>query len=160
MPKPCVLRWFWHVASFAAYGPLGAVLGPSCCESGPSGSTFGTQKDPKIIPKVVKNEVQKWDPKRGRNTQPTLKNSAPFINFFLGLGGTFGRPSRLYPHIFDNISSLHYVFTSFSATYDRPPLRLRLPPRFRLRGHPPTPESRREPILRLIMLGSIFASVF
>ena len=49
---------------------------------------------------------------------------------------------------------------SFSATYDRPPPRLRLRLHFRLHSHPATPESRREPKLRLIMLGSVLKPVF
>ena len=83
----CYLRWFWHVASFAAFGPLGAVLGPSWCESGPSGSTFGPQKGPKIVPKVVQNGIQKRNPKSCVARVANQRNSAPMLYCIGGVGG-------------------------------------------------------------------------
>ena len=50
-PKSCqkhkFLLCFSHVASFASFGLLGAVLEPPRRQLVPSGSTFGPQNDPK-----------------------------------------------------------------------------------------------------------------
>ena len=69
-------------------------------------------------------------------------------------------PASLLTLLLNPLASSCSYLTSFSATYFRPPLPLRFPSRFRLHGRAPTPESRGEPILRLIMLGSIFGYVF
>ena len=50
-PKSCKNHWFLrcvsHVASFASFGLLGAVLEPPRRQLVPSGSTFGPQNGPK-----------------------------------------------------------------------------------------------------------------
>ena len=53
-----------------------------------------------------------------------------------------------------------YSAPCLSCKYHRPPPRLRLRLHFRLRGHPATSESQREPKLRLITLGSVFKHPF
>ena len=60
----CYLRRFGHIASFAPFGCLGAVLGLSCHQLGPSMSTFGPQKGPKIGPKSCSKQGPKTEPEK------------------------------------------------------------------------------------------------
>ena len=60
-------------------------------------------------------------PEKGtQHLEKTQKNSAPFINLFLGLG-LLRKAQHCSSHIFDNISSLHYVsLRSRPHTTDHP----------------------------------------
>ena len=106
-----------------------------------------------------------WPPKNEppKKSQDLKKSQVP-SPFLCRVAGGWGVPSvgpaSLLPLLLNTLASSCSHLTSFSATYLRLPLPLRLPLRFRLHGRAPTPESPREPILRLIMLGSIFGSVF
>ena len=77
-----------------SWGPLGANLAPQ-------GRLLDPKRVPKWVPKVVQNGVQKRNPKSCLARLEIIPDPAPFFVVSVGLGGTFGRPSRLHPHIFE-----------------------------------------------------------
>ena len=141
--------------AFRLGGPSKTLLPPSRPQERKKREKI-TKMTAKIEPKTIKKRSQKWGPKKIEKGTQHLKTLAPFFKISLGLGVPSEDPALLY-HLLNKLFSLHFVqplrsrphTTDHPHDYDFPCI-------FAWHGHPATPESPREPKLRLIMLGSVF----